>query len=93
MGVRMRDYAAHTFIQGNTIAFNRGDGGSVGGVYVEHSPYNTIRRNSIYSNVGLGILLWRRRQPLAARAGHTHRHRDRCLWYGLPGLPGGDLLG
>jgi hypothetical protein len=57
MGVRMRDYAAHNFIQGNTIAFNRGEWWKVGGVYVERSPYNSIRRNSIYSNIGVGIVL------------------------------------
>jgi titin len=57
MGVRMRDYAAHNFIQNNTIAFNRGEWWKVGGVYVERSPYNSIRRNSIYSNVGMGIVL------------------------------------
>jgi len=60
MGVRMRDYAAHTFIQGNTIAFNRGEWGkvgNVGGVYVEHSLYNAIRRNSIHNNIGVGIVL------------------------------------
>jgi hypothetical protein len=57
MGVRMRVYAAHNFIQGNTIAFNRGEWGNVGGVYVEHSLYNPIRRNSIYGNIGVGIVL------------------------------------
>ncbi len=57
MGVRMRDYAAHTFIQDNTIAFNHGEWGNIGGVYVEHSPYNAIRRNSIHSNIGAGIVL------------------------------------
>lgn len=57
MGVRMRDYAAHNFIQSNMIAFNRGEWWKVGGVYVERSPYNSIRRNSIYSNVGMGITL------------------------------------
>ena len=57
MGVRIWDYAAHNFIQGNTIAFNHGEWGNVGGVYVEHSLYNSIRRNSIYSNIGMGIVL------------------------------------
>jgi parallel beta-helix repeat protein len=37
---------------GNTIAFNSGDG-----VQVETYPGNTIRRNSIYSNKGSGINL------------------------------------
>lgn len=57
MGVRMRDYAAHNFIQDNTIAFNRGEWWIVGGLYAEHSLYNSIRRNSFHSNVGMGIAL------------------------------------
>ncbi len=55
-GVGLWDYAAHSFVQGNTIAFNGGNGWDAG-VFVQRSVSNTIRRNSIYSNVGRGIHL------------------------------------
>ena len=51
-GVSLEDYALHNFIQGNTIAYN-----SDVGVHVTHSPYNTIRANSIHSHPGRGIVL------------------------------------
>jgi parallel beta-helix repeat protein len=39
-------------VQLNTIAFN-----GAHGVRVEHSAYNTLRRNSIHSNAGQGIMI------------------------------------
>jgi titin len=56
-GVVLWDHSAHAFVQGNTIAFNGGEWTDVGGVSVRTSLSNTIRRNSIYSNVGGGIVL------------------------------------
>jgi parallel beta-helix repeat protein len=50
-GVWLEDYSAHNFVQGNVIAH------SGRGVHVTRSLYSTIRRNSIYSNVGPGIVL------------------------------------
>lgn len=50
-GVDLSDYSARTLVQRNTIAFNGADG-----VRVEGSPYNTLRRNAIHSNVNGGIL-------------------------------------
>jgi parallel beta-helix repeat protein len=51
--------AEHSIVQGNLIAYTAFfDPGNAGiGVYVGSSAYNTIRRNSIYSNEGQGILL------------------------------------
>lgn len=57
-GVLLEDAAAHTTIQGNAIA-NNGDQDAPrrAGVYIARSQENTIRRNSIHSNVGPGIYL------------------------------------
>jgi len=49
-GIDLSDYSARTFVQGNTIAYN-----GANGVRVERSPYNTLRCNSIHSNVNGGI--------------------------------------
>jgi parallel beta-helix repeat protein len=40
------------FVQANTVAFNLSDG-----VHVDDGQRNTLRRNSIYSNTGVGITL------------------------------------
>jgi parallel beta-helix repeat protein len=50
-GVDLTDYSARTLVQRNTIVFN-----GAHGVRVERSAYNTLRRNSIHSNVNGGIL-------------------------------------
>ena len=49
--------AEHNVIQGNLIAhttFSEQEDEGVG-IWVDSYPYNTIRRNSIYSNAGKGI--------------------------------------
>ncbi|MGC9334316.1 MAG: NosD domain-containing protein, partial [Anaerolineae bacterium] len=57
-GVLLEDAAARILIQGNTIAYNGNqDAPRKAGIYIARSPENTIRRNSIHTNVGPGIHL------------------------------------
>ncbi len=56
-GIVLWEHSAHTFVQGNTLAFNGGGWEGVGGVYVNRSMSNTFRRNSIHSNGARGIVL------------------------------------
>jgi hypothetical protein len=57
-GIWIADYAAHNWVQGNVIAYNAAHRpADRAGVRVMRSSVNTLRRNAIYSNAGLGILL------------------------------------
>ena len=56
-GVLLFENSSHAFVQGNTIAYN-GEGGEYqGGINVDQSFFNILRRNSVFSNYGQGILL------------------------------------
>ncbi|MBN1139529.1 MAG: hypothetical protein JXM73_23335 [Anaerolineae bacterium] len=57
-GIVVEEYAAHTMVQGNIIAHNGDEGyGQTAGVYISGAVHHTLRRNSIHSNLGLGIHL------------------------------------
>ncbi len=57
-GIVVEGYAAHTFIQGNTIAYNGEENfAQTAGVHITNGGHNTLRRNAIYGNWGPGIFL------------------------------------
>lgn len=58
-GVLLHDHTSHNFVQGNRMAYNGQEAGAYynSGVFVTQSTFNTIRRNSIHSNTGPGIIL------------------------------------
>ena len=52
---RMRPSSRRPYVAGNTIAFNGGDGVTIGDNAADATPSNAVLGNSIFSNTDLGI--------------------------------------